>query len=68
MFSNHSRDSYCNLPLEDVPTFYEALKKLDDLFRDPSNKFEYKMRDSKLLDLIFVVYFSVYMQVLLVNT
>ncbi len=48
IYSNHSRDSYCNLPLDEVPKLYEALKKMDDLFRDPSNEFEYTMQDGKV--------------------
>lgn len=47
VYSNHSRDSYCHLPVNKVHKLYEALKKMDDLFRDPNNEFEYKMQDGK---------------------
>jgi len=51
-YSTHGRDSFMQLPLEDVEPFYEALKRFTDLLYDPANVFEIKLKAGKSEDII----------------
>ena len=48
-FSNHGRDSYLNLPVEQIKPFYRALKTYNDLLYDPENVVQIKLKEGKNL-------------------
>ncbi|XP_074649435.1 gamma-butyrobetaine dioxygenase-like [Tubulanus polymorphus] len=48
-FNNQSRDSYLNLPIEDVQPLYDALKLLENIMYDPQNIVNHTLKPGEIV-------------------
>ncbi|XP_074649433.1 gamma-butyrobetaine dioxygenase-like [Tubulanus polymorphus] len=48
-YNNQVRDTFMNLPIEDVQPLYEALRKFDDIMYDPNNHVKHTLKAGDII-------------------